>query len=143
LLLEVVVADVPEVVVEVVPVVDVADVIVVAVLEVSVIVPPGIAEVEVEPVVSVAIVPVVIDVSVVEVVADVSTAAAAVSVLLLFTSLLHAKPKTLRARTVRRTTIFLLMFCFSSRCLLLCVVLNGVGSDEKCRLTPLGNRIEI
>jgi hypothetical protein len=129
LVLEVVVDDVPEVVVEVVPVVDVAVVIVVAVPEVSVIVPPGIAEVDVEPVVSVAIVPVVIDVSVVAVVADVSAAAAAVSVLLAVVSLLQAKPNTLRARTVRRTTIFLLIFLFPSRYFCCIVDVFDLGLD--------------
>ncbi len=125
-MLEVVVDDVPEVVVAVVPVVDVAVVIVVAVPEVSVIVPPGIAEVDVVPVVSVAIVPVVI---VVSVVADVSAAAAAVSVLLLFVSLLQAKPNTLRARTVRRTTIFLLIFLFPSRYFCCVVDVFDLGLD--------------
>jgi hypothetical protein len=113
----VVVPVVPDVVVEVVPVVDVAVVDVIAVPDVSVVVPPGIAEVDVEPVVpvvSVLIVPVVpvVAVSVVDIVEDVSLEAAAVSVLLLFVSLLQAKPKTLRARTVSRTTIFLVIICF-------------------------------
>lgn len=102
---------VPDVVVEVVPEVDVAVVAVVA--DVSVIVPLGIAEVDVVPLVadvSVAIVPLVEAVSV-AIVDEVSVAAALVSVLLLFVSLLQAKPKTLSARTVRRTRSFLLM-CF-------------------------------
>jgi hypothetical protein len=127
---EVVVLEVPVVVVEVVPVVDVAVVIVVAVLDVSV--ELGIAEVDVEPVVpvvSVAIVPVVTVVSVVAVVADVSAAAAAVSVLLAVVSLLQAKPKTLRARTVRRTTIFLLIFLFSSRYFYCIVDVFELGLD--------------
>jgi len=84
---------------------------------VSVIVPDGMAEVEVEPLVamvSVAIVPLVVLVSVVDIVVEVSVAAALVSVLLLFTSLLQAKPKTLRARTVRRTISFLLICFFLS-----------------------------
>jgi hypothetical protein len=103
---------VPDVVVEVVPVVDVAVVEVMAVPDVSVLVPPGIAEVEVpELVVSVAIVPVVEAVSV-AIVDDVSVEAAAVSVLLLLFSLLHAKPKTLSARTVTRTRSFLLICVF-------------------------------
>jgi len=107
---------VPEVVVEVVPEVDVAVVAVVA--EVSVIVPLGIAEVDVEPIVeavSVAIVPVVEAVSVAIVDAVSVAIVDAVSVLLLFVSLLQAKPKTLSARTVRRTRSFLLMLFFSSR----------------------------
>jgi hypothetical protein len=112
---------VPEVVVEVVPEVDVAVVAVVA--DVSVIVPLGIAEVDVEPVVSVAIVPLV-EVSV-AIVVDVSVDAAAVSVLLLFVSLLQAKPKTLRARTVTRTRIFLLM-CFFLSLLVFVVRVFGI-----------------
>jgi hypothetical protein len=106
------VAVVPDVVVEVVPDVDVAVVAVVA--EVSLIVPAGIAEVAVVELVSVAIVPLV-EVSVVDIVVDVSVEAALVSVLLLFVSLLQAKPNTLRARTVRRTRSFLLILLFSSR----------------------------
>jgi hypothetical protein len=107
--LEVPVVDVvPLVVVEVVPVVEVDIVDVVA--EVSVMVPAGIVEVAVVAEVSVAIVPMVEAVSV-AIVEAVSVAAAAVSVLLLFVSLLQAKPNTLRARTVRRTRSFLLI-CF-------------------------------
>ena len=107
---------VPEVVVDVVPEVDVAVVAVVA--DVSVIVPLGIAEVDVEPVVSVAIVPLV-EVSV-AIVDDVSVETALVSVLLLV-SLLQAKPKTLSARTVRRTRSFLLILFFP---LVICVVVG-------------------
>jgi hypothetical protein len=133
----VVVPVVPEVVVEVVPVVDVAVVDVVAVADVSVIVPAGMAEVEVpELVVSVAIVPVVLAVSV-AIVDAVSVEAAAVSVLLLFVSLLQAKPKTLSARTVTRTRIFLLMCFFLSK--FVCLWEVGLIGKE-CLLTPLGNR---
>jgi hypothetical protein len=148
---DVVVELVPEVVVAVVPDVDVAVVIVVAVPEVSLIVPAGIADVDVEPVVpveSVAIVPVAIvplvdEVSVVDIVVDVSVTAAPVSVLLLFVSLLQAKPKTLRAMTVRRTRSFLLMLFFLSL-LLLVGRLNGVLDQiKKCLLTPLGNRLKV
>jgi len=115
-----VVAVVPEVVVAVVPVVDVAVVEVMAVPEVSLIVPAGMAEVDVEPVVSllVAIVPVVLAVSV-AIVDAVSVAAALVSVLLLLVSLLQAKPKTLSARTVTRTRSFLLIMFFPLDCVLL------------------------
>ena len=122
---------VPEVVVEVVPEVDVAVVAVVA--DVSVIVPEGIAEVEVVPVVSVAIVPLVEAVSV-AIVDDVSVEAALVSVLLLFVSLLQAKPKTLSARTVRRTRSFLLMLFFP---LVIVVVVNfGLEFDERVPAHP-------
>jgi hypothetical protein len=135
----VVVAVVPDVVVAVVPEVDVAVVDVMAVPEVSLIVPAGMAEVDVpELVVSVAIVPVVLAVSV-AIVDAVSVAAALVSVLLLLVSLLQAKPKTLSARTVTRTRSFLLMCFFLS----IDVLLWEVGLVEKeCLLTPLGNRLK-
>lgn len=107
-----VVAVVPEVVVEVVPEVDVAVVAVVA--DVSVIVPLGMAEVLVVALVSVDIAAV--DEVSVAIVADVSVETALVSVLL-FVSLLQAKPKTLSARTTKRTRSFLLMLFFSSRIL--------------------------
>jgi hypothetical protein len=104
-LLVVVVEVVPVVVVEVVPDVDVAVVDIMAVPEVSLIVPAGIAEVDVVALVSVAVV-------LVDIVEAVSVAVALVSVVLLLVSLLQAKPKTLRARTVRRTRSFLLMLFF-------------------------------
>lgn len=108
-----VVAVVAEVVVAVVPLVDVAVVDVVA--DVSVIVPEGMAEVDVpEAVVSVVIVPMV-DVSVADAEVSVEVADVSVAVLLLLVSLLQAKPKTLSARTVTRTRSFLLIMFFSSR----------------------------
>ena len=105
---EVVVAVVPDVVVAVVPVVDVAVVDVVIVPDVSVEVPIGMAEVDVEAEVSVVdIVPVVpvAAVSVVDIVEPVSVAAAAVSVFV-FCSFLQAKPKSATATTVRITRVF-------------------------------------
>ena len=129
---------VPEVVVAVVPEVDVAIVDVMAVPEVSVDVPDGMAEVEVpELVVSVAIVPVVVDVSV-AIVDAVSVEAAAVSLLLLVFSLLHAKPKTLSARTVTRTRSFLLIMFFLS--INVFVEVGFIGKE--CLLTPLGSRLK-
>jgi len=100
-------------VVEVVP--DVVVAVVAVVPEVSLIVLAGIAEVDVVELVSVAIVPLVVPVSVaVAIVDDVSVADALVSVLLAGVSLLQAKPNTHRARTVRRTRSFLLIFVFLS-----------------------------
>lgn len=85
----VVVPVVLDVVVEVVPVVLVALVSVTMVPEVSVMVPDGIAEVEVDPVVSVAMV-----------LEDVSLTAA-VSVMLVFSSFLQAKANNATATTIR------------------------------------------
>jgi len=135
-----VVAVVPLVVVDVVPVVDVDIVEVVA--EVSLIVPAGIVEVDVVLEVSVAIVPIVEAVSV-AIVEAVSVAAAAVSVLLLFVSLLQAKPKTLRARTVRRTRSFLLMLFFSSRYLLSLLFVRGLDSEKSACSPPLAIVFEV
>jgi hypothetical protein len=93
---------VPDVVVAVVPVVEVAVVAVVA--EVSVIVPPGMAEVLVEPDVS----------DMVE--APVSVAVAPVSLivtdvsLLTFSSFLHETANRTRARTARIARVFFIVF---------------------------------
>jgi hypothetical protein len=97
-----VVAVVPDVVVAVVPLVEVAVVAVVA--EVSVIVPDGMAEVEVEPVVSDMVVA---DVSVI--VAPVSVMVTAVS-LLTFSSFLQETAKIMRARTARSARVFFIVF---------------------------------
>jgi hypothetical protein len=137
--LEVPVVDVVAlVVVEVVPVVDVTVVDVVP--EVSLIVPAGIVEVDVVLEVSVDIVPIVEPVSV-AIVEEVSVAAAAVSVLLLFVSLLQAKPNTLRARTVRRTRSFLLI-CFFLSLLVCCGFVRGLKSDERVPAHPPWQSIE-
>lgn len=99
----VVVPVVPEVVVCVVPVVDVAEVFVIIVPDVSVEVPAGIAEVEVEADVSVD--DEVIAVSVEE---DVT----AVSVALTFSSFLQPNAKSTRVRTQRTAKVFFIMFPF-------------------------------
>src|SRR3954452_5393825 len=106
-----------------------------AVPEVSVVVPPGMAEVDVpELVVSVAIVPVVS----VAIVDEVSVEAALVSVLLLLVSLLQANPKTLSARTVTRTRSFLLIMFFPLDNFCVC---RNRAVEKECLLTPLGNRL--
>ena len=95
------VAVVPDVVVAVVPVVEVADVMVVA--EVSVIVPDGIAEVEVEPDVSD-----IVDAPVSVIVAPVSVIVTDVS-LLTFSSFLHETAKSTRARMARIARVFFIV----------------------------------
>jgi hypothetical protein len=95
---------VPDVVVEVVPVVEVALVFVIIVPDVSVEVPDGIAEVEVEALVSVD--------AVVLAAVSVDDEVTAVSVALTFSSFLHPKAKSTRAVTHRTARVFFITFPF-------------------------------